>query len=114
MAVSVFDLFKIGIGPSSSHTVGPMRAGSRFVSRLVEAGLLDKAARVEALWWRDRVDQRSLHVGPAVPIVVAVLGYGIYGIGGALYGCVLAVIALAIADQVWPGTDLPTPVAEPS
>jgi len=32
MAVSVFDLFKIGIGPSSSHTVGPMRAAARFVS----------------------------------------------------------------------------------
>ena len=31
MAVSVFDLFKIGIGPSSSHTVGPMRAALMFV-----------------------------------------------------------------------------------
>jgi L-serine dehydratase len=47
MAVSVFDLFKIGIGPSSSHTVGPMRAAARFVSRwLDEAGTLDRAARV--------------------------------------------------------------------
>ncbi len=36
MAVSVFDLFKIGIGPSSSHTVGPMRAGARFVTRWIE------------------------------------------------------------------------------
>ncbi|MDR2334364.1 MAG: L-serine ammonia-lyase [Burkholderiaceae bacterium] len=34
MAVSVFDLFKIGIGPSSSHTVGPMRAARQFVQRL--------------------------------------------------------------------------------
>ncbi len=34
MAVSVFDLFKIGIGPSSSHTVGPMRAAARFASKL--------------------------------------------------------------------------------
>ncbi|RBD62844.1 hypothetical protein BRM52_06765, partial [Xanthomonas oryzae pv. oryzae] len=33
MAVSTFDLFKIGIGPSSSHTVGPMRAAERFVHR---------------------------------------------------------------------------------
>ena len=47
MAVSVFDLFKIGIGPSSSHTVGPMRAAARFVSRwLDEGGLLDRVARV--------------------------------------------------------------------
>src|SRR5215475_2846179 len=36
MAVSVFDLFKIGIGPSSSHTVGPMRAAARFVTRWLE------------------------------------------------------------------------------
>ena len=39
MAVSTFDLFKIGIGPSSSHTVGPMRAAARFVQRwLVQSG----------------------------------------------------------------------------
>ncbi|WIB77416.1 L-serine ammonia-lyase [Curtobacterium sp. MCPF17_002] len=37
MPVSVFDLFSIGIGPSSSHTVGPMRAGADFAARLVEA-----------------------------------------------------------------------------
>jgi len=47
MAVSVFDLFKIGIGPSSSHTVGPMRAAARFVSRwLDEPGVLDRVVRV--------------------------------------------------------------------
>ncbi|MDZ7791071.1 MAG: L-serine ammonia-lyase [Xanthomonadales bacterium] len=46
MAVSIFDLFKIGIGPSSSHTVGPMRAAATFVSRLREAGHLDRVARV--------------------------------------------------------------------
>ena len=39
MAVSTFDLFKIGIGPSSSHTVGPMRAAARFVERwLLQSG----------------------------------------------------------------------------
>src|SRR5690606_18305007 len=47
MAVSVFDLFKIGIGPSSSHTVGPMRAAARFSQRwLDEAGVLDRVTRV--------------------------------------------------------------------
>jgi L-serine dehydratase len=46
MAVSVFDLFKIGIGPSSSHTVGPMRAAHAFVARLADAGLIDQAASV--------------------------------------------------------------------
>jgi L-serine dehydratase len=47
MAVSVFDLFKIGIGPSSSHTVGPMRAAARFVEKwLLQAGNLPRTARV--------------------------------------------------------------------
>ncbi|WP_430421263.1 L-serine ammonia-lyase [Methylibium petroleiphilum] len=46
MAVSVFDLFKIGIGPSSSHTVGPMRAAKLFVQRLAHEGLLERTARV--------------------------------------------------------------------
>ncbi len=48
MAVSVFDLFKIGIGPSSSHTVGPMRAARLFVSRLSHDALLTAAQRVQA------------------------------------------------------------------
>ena len=49
MAVSVFDLFKIGIGPSSSHTVGPMRAAARFVGHwLDERGLLERTARIRA------------------------------------------------------------------
>ena len=49
MSVSTFDLYKIGIGPSSSHTVGPMRAAARFVERwLVEPGRLHEVARVRA------------------------------------------------------------------
>jgi len=48
MAVNVFDLFKIGIGPSSSHTVGPMRAALQFVSGLKEAGLLLRTMAVKA------------------------------------------------------------------
>ncbi|MCP9944509.1 L-serine ammonia-lyase [Streptomyces somaliensis] len=46
MAISVFDLFSIGIGPSSSHTVGPMRAARMFVHRLKNEGLLTPTARV--------------------------------------------------------------------
>ncbi len=48
MAISVFDLFKVGIGPSSSHTVGPMRAAGMFAAGLVEAGLLDRVEGVKA------------------------------------------------------------------
>ncbi|NMX87039.1 L-serine ammonia-lyase [Pseudomonas sp. WS 5010] len=47
MAISVFDLFKIGIGPSSSHTVGPMRAAALFVQGLRERALVDQVRRVE-------------------------------------------------------------------
>jgi len=46
MAVSVFDLFKVGIGPSSSHTVGPMKAAARFVSVLREAQGFERVSRV--------------------------------------------------------------------
>ncbi|MBV8809214.1 MAG: L-serine ammonia-lyase [Acidobacteriaceae bacterium] len=48
MKTSVFDLFKIGIGPSSSHTVGPMRAALRFTERLLESGRLNSVRRVFA------------------------------------------------------------------
>ncbi|MFC5472480.1 L-serine ammonia-lyase [Paraherbaspirillum soli] len=48
MSISVFDLFKIGIGPSSSHTVGPMIAASRFATHLHDAGLLDAVHAVRA------------------------------------------------------------------
>ena len=48
MAISVFDLFSVGIGPSSSHTVGPMRAAATFAGRLTEAGLIDDVCRVRA------------------------------------------------------------------
>ena len=46
MAISVFDLFKIGIGPSSSHTVGPMRAARLFALVLQQGGLLQTTTRI--------------------------------------------------------------------
>ncbi len=46
MSISVFDLFTIGIGPSSSHTVGPMRAARRFVGRLEQAAVLGQTRRL--------------------------------------------------------------------
>ncbi|MFO0658702.1 MAG: L-serine ammonia-lyase [Polyangiaceae bacterium] len=47
MTLSVFDMFTIGIGPSSSHTVGPMRAAARFIKALVEADALSQVERVK-------------------------------------------------------------------
>ncbi|MGW0626876.1 L-serine ammonia-lyase [Streptomyces sp. NPDC002758] len=48
MAVSVFDLFSIGIGPSSSHTVGPMRAARMFALRLRNEGVLDSVVSIRS------------------------------------------------------------------
>jgi L-serine dehydratase len=46
VTASLFDLYKIGVGPSSSHTMGPMRAACRFARDLESAGLLDRIGRV--------------------------------------------------------------------
>ncbi len=48
MKTSIFDIFKVGIGPSSSHTVGPMRAAARFVSQLQSENRVQDVARVIA------------------------------------------------------------------
>ncbi|PJG86493.1 L-serine ammonia-lyase [Conservatibacter flavescens] len=44
--ISVFDMFKVGIGPSSSHTVGPMKAGKQFVDDLIQQNQLTKVAKM--------------------------------------------------------------------
>ena len=48
-AISVFDIFKIGIGPSSSHTLGPWRAAERFVHTLRSSGRFDAVTKVQVL-----------------------------------------------------------------
>jgi L-serine dehydratase len=68
--VSVFDLFKIGIGPSSSHTVGPMRIALRFAQGLARRGALHAVARVQvhlhgslALTGRGHASDRAVLLG---------------------------------------------------
>jgi L-serine dehydratase len=48
VTTSLFDLYKIGVGPSSSHTMGPMRAAAMFARGLKERGLIDRVERVQA------------------------------------------------------------------
>jgi predicted PurR-regulated permease PerM len=55
---------------------------------------------IEALWLRPRVDRSTMRIGAAVPWLVGVLGYAVYGIGGALYGAAYAVFALAVVDAL--------------
>jgi L-serine dehydratase len=45
--ISVFDMLKIGVGPSSSHTLGPWKAAERWISELQEAGIFDEVERVK-------------------------------------------------------------------
>jgi predicted PurR-regulated permease PerM len=55
---------------------------------------------IEAAVVRPFVDARTVRVGPTIPIVVALLGFELYGVGGAVYGIALSVIALAALDAV--------------
>jgi len=48
MHISIFELFSVGIGPSSSHTVGPMRAAATFLKDLVQSGHMEGTVRVQA------------------------------------------------------------------
>ncbi|MBT3556816.1 MAG: L-serine ammonia-lyase [Rhodospirillales bacterium] len=73
MSYSVFDLFKVGIGPSSSHTVGPMVAGGRFIAELKESGQFEQVTRVSA-----RLHGSLAHTGKGHASDVAVL----LGLGG--------------------------------
>ena len=44
--ISVFDIFKVGVGPSSSHTVGPMKAGKQFIDDLCAQGKLEQIEHI--------------------------------------------------------------------
>jgi predicted PurR-regulated permease PerM len=57
----------------------------------------------EALVVRRRVDGRMLYVGPALPLIVALIGWDIYGLGGAIYGVLLLILALADAVNIESG-----------
>jgi len=70
MAVSVFDLFKLGVGPSSSHTMGPMTAAARFVRGLRAEGVIGRVDRVTvklyaslALTGRGHATDRAVMLG---------------------------------------------------
>ncbi|WP_449278757.1 L-serine ammonia-lyase [Leucobacter sp. GX24907] len=74
MTLSVLDLFSIGIGPSSSHTVGPMRAARRFVAGVEQAGLLDRVGRVEAGLFGS-LGATGIGHGSDTAVVVGLAGY---------------------------------------
>lgn len=63
--ISTFDLFSIGIGPSSSHTVGPLRAGAIFANDLIDAGLLDRVARIKIALYGSLAATGEGHMTPS-------------------------------------------------
>ncbi len=77
----------VGVGLAPAWQVG--------LVALVAVGL----QYLEATRWRPFVDGRSLYVGPALPIVAAVLGYAIYGVGGIIVTVTLLIFGLAVADE---------------
>jgi len=87
-----------------------MAAGITSLAQGAALLLVAVAAQgVEALLVRRLVDRRTLHVGPAIPVIVGSVGLEIYGIGGALYGVALAVFLLAMADAAATEADEPLP-----
>lgn len=54
----------------------------------------------EARQVRPGVDRATMRIGPALPWIIGVIGYSVYGVGGALYGAAYGVFALAIVDAI--------------
>jgi predicted PurR-regulated permease PerM len=55
---------------------------------------------LEARWIRPGVDRATMRIGPAVPWLVGIIGYSVYGVGGALYGAAYGVFVLAVMDAI--------------
>lgn len=74
MIISAFDMFSIGIGPSSSHTVGPMRAAKQFTDQLQQSGLLAKVHSVKAELFGS-LGQTGIGHGTGKAVILGFCGY---------------------------------------
>ncbi|MBN6075934.1 L-serine ammonia-lyase [Aggregatibacter actinomycetemcomitans] len=72
--ISVFDMFKIGIGPSSSHTVGPMKAGKQFIDDLITQHLLEKTQKIQVDVYGS-LSMTGLGHGTDIAIIMGLAGY---------------------------------------
>ncbi len=72
--ISVFDIFKIGVGPSSSHTLGPWRAAQSFVSSLKSSGLFHKVKSVQVLLYGSLAKTGKGH-GTDIAVQLGLAGY---------------------------------------
>ncbi|KAI0044516.1 L-serine ammonia-lyase [Auriscalpium vulgare] len=89
--ISTFDLFSIGVGPSSSHTVGPMRAGKIFINDLLELDMLEKVRTIKItlhhtpqaiLLGLEGSDPETIDTGTIEPRYAAILETKILLLGG--------------------------------
>jgi L-serine dehydratase len=71
--ISVFDIFKIGIGPSSSHTLGPWRAAQQFTASLKKQGLLDRVVQIKILLYGSLAKTGKGH-GTDIAILLGLIG----------------------------------------
>src|SRR5690349_9442144 len=71
--ISVFDIFKIGIGPSSSHTLGPWRAAQQFTASLKQQNLLDEVEQIKILLYGSLAKTGKGH-GTDVAILLGLAG----------------------------------------
>lgn len=74
MTLSVFDLFKIGIGPSSSHTVGPMRAAYDYISTIKKLHLEKKVDRIEIILYGS-LSATGLGHGTDTAVLLGLMGF---------------------------------------
>ena len=72
-SISVFDIFKIGVGPSSSHTMGPWRATQKFIALLHQQGMFDRVVRVRAELYGSLAKTGKGH-GTDIAIILALGG----------------------------------------
>ncbi|HNP54298.1 MAG TPA: L-serine ammonia-lyase [Ferruginibacter sp.] len=72
-SISVFDMFKIGVGPSSSHTLGPWRAAQRFYQTLEQKGLLQQVIRLE-IWLYGSLAKTGVGHGTDIAVMLGLSG----------------------------------------
>lgn len=72
--ISVFDMFSVGIGPSSSHTVGPMRAACEFVQNLQQQGLLNQCTSIKTELFGS-LGQTGIGHGTGKAVILGLLGH---------------------------------------
>jgi L-serine dehydratase len=87
-AISVFDIFKIGVGPSSSHTLGPWRAGQAFIRSLKEKGLLSQLKHIRVLLYGSLAKTGKGH-GTDIAVQLGLAGYDPVGIDTASIPAIL-------------------------